>query len=152
MRDDWLLRGRIDRAHDQRILPGSVGSALQIAILVAPVLVSRTHFVTTDVDREMDQARERLSLTLDWARTHGLSARGHIGDPMHPDAQKAFQKLARYNEATWQRMVANARKSERAPEALPIFGSDLYGRSLGHAVLNMREAGLDVTGEDADRD
>jgi GABA permease len=53
-------------------------------MVVAPVLVSRTHFVTTDVDREMDQARERLSLTLDWARTHGVSARGHIGDPMHP--------------------------------------------------------------------
>jgi hypothetical protein len=53
-------------------------------MVVAPVLVSRTHFVTTDVDREMDQARERLDLTLDWARTHGLSVRGHIGDPMHP--------------------------------------------------------------------
>ena len=53
-------------------------------MVVAPVLVSRTHFVTTDVDHEMDQARERLALTLDWARTHGLPARGHIGDPMHP--------------------------------------------------------------------
>jgi hypothetical protein len=53
-------------------------------MVVAPVLVSRTHFVTTDVDREIDQARERLALTLDWARTHGLPARGHIGDPMHP--------------------------------------------------------------------
>ena len=53
-------------------------------MVVAPVLVSRTHFVTTDVDREMDQARERLDLTLEWARTHGLNARGHIGDPMHP--------------------------------------------------------------------
>jgi GABA permease len=53
-------------------------------MVVAPVLVSRTHFVTTDVDGEMDQARERLALTLDWARAHGLPARGHIGDPMHP--------------------------------------------------------------------
>jgi hypothetical protein len=53
-------------------------------MVVAPVLVSRTHFVTTDVDGEMDQARERLAETLDWARTHGLTARGHIGDPMHP--------------------------------------------------------------------
>jgi hypothetical protein len=53
-------------------------------MVVAPVLVSRTHFVTTDVDREMDQARERLAVTLDWARAHGLRARGHIGDPMHP--------------------------------------------------------------------
>jgi hypothetical protein len=53
-------------------------------MVVAPVLVSRTHFVTTDVDREMNQARERLTQTLDWARTHGLAARGHIGDPMDP--------------------------------------------------------------------
>jgi hypothetical protein len=53
-------------------------------MVVAPVLVSRTHFVTTDVDGEMDQARERLALTLDWAHTHGLPASGHIGDPMHP--------------------------------------------------------------------
>jgi 23S rRNA (guanine2445-N2)-methyltransferase len=55
----------------------------------------------------------------------------------------AFEKLARFNEATWNRMLANARKSERAVEPLPIHGSDLYGRSLGHAVLNLREAGLE---------
>jgi putative N6-adenine-specific DNA methylase len=54
-----------------------------------------------------------------------------------------FQKLARYNESTWERMLANAKKSEKPPEPLPIYGSDLYGRSLGHAVLNMREAGLE---------
>jgi putative N6-adenine-specific DNA methylase len=54
-----------------------------------------------------------------------------------------FEKLARYNEATWERMLANAKKSERPAEALPIYGSDLYGRSLGHAVLNLREAGLE---------
>jgi hypothetical protein len=53
-------------------------------MVVAPVLVSRTHFVTTDVDREMDEARARLAQTLDWASVHGLPARGHIGDPMHP--------------------------------------------------------------------
>lgn len=55
----------------------------------------------------------------------------------------AFEKLARFNEATWDRMRANARKGERPAEPLPIFGSDLYGRSLGHAVLNLREAGLE---------
>ncbi len=54
-----------------------------------------------------------------------------------------FERLARYNEATWQRMLANAKKSERPAESLPIYGSDLYGRSLGHAVLNLREAGLE---------
>jgi putative N6-adenine-specific DNA methylase len=55
----------------------------------------------------------------------------------------AFEKLARFNEATWNRMLANARKSEKPMEPLPIYGSDLYGRSLGHAVLNLREAGLE---------
>jgi putative N6-adenine-specific DNA methylase len=54
-----------------------------------------------------------------------------------------FEKLARFNESTWERLVANARKSEKAVEPLPIYGSDLYGRSLGHAVLNLREAGLE---------
>ena len=54
-----------------------------------------------------------------------------------------FEKLARYNESTWERMVANARKSEKPAEPLPIYGSDLHGRSLGHAALNLREAGLE---------
>jgi putative N6-adenine-specific DNA methylase len=54
----------------------------------------------------------------------------------------AFSKLARYNEATWDRLVANAKKSERAAEPLAIHGSDLYGRSLGHAAMNLQESGL----------
>ena len=54
-----------------------------------------------------------------------------------------FEKLARFNAPTWERMLANAKKGEKGSEPLPIFGSDLYGRSLGHAVLNLREAGLE---------
>ena len=56
----------------------------------------------------------------------------------------AFTKLARFNEATWDRMVANARKTEKAIGPLPIYGSDLYGRSLGHAAMNLRESGLEA--------
>lgn len=55
----------------------------------------------------------------------------------------AFQKLARFNASTWERSLAQAAREERPAEALPIFGSDLYGRSLGHAALNLREAGLE---------
>ena len=55
----------------------------------------------------------------------------------------AFTKLSRFNEATWDRMLANARKGERAAEKLPIYGSDLHGRSLGHAALNLKESGLE---------
>jgi putative N6-adenine-specific DNA methylase len=55
----------------------------------------------------------------------------------------AFEKLSRFDATTWDRLRANARKSEKPAHPLPIFGSDLYGRSLGHAVLNLREAGLE---------
>jgi putative N6-adenine-specific DNA methylase len=54
-----------------------------------------------------------------------------------------FEKLARFNAATWERMLANAKKGEKPVEPLAIFGSDLQGRSLGHAAMNLREAGLE---------
>jgi len=55
----------------------------------------------------------------------------------------AFEKLARFNAQAWDRLLSNARKSEKAAEPLPIYGSDLYGRSLGHAALNLRDSGLE---------
>jgi 23S rRNA (guanine2445-N2)-methyltransferase len=66
-----------------------------------------------------------------------------LGRAAGREREFGFEKLARFNAATWDRMLANAKKSERAPEPLPIHGSDLYGRSLGHAVLNLKEAGLE---------
>jgi putative N6-adenine-specific DNA methylase len=66
-----------------------------------------------------------------------------LGRAAGREREFGFQKLARYNESTWERMLANAKKAERRAEPLPIFGSDLYGTSLGHAVLNLREAGLE---------
>lgn len=55
----------------------------------------------------------------------------------------AFTRLARYNEAAWLRLLDAARAEEREPAPLEIFGSDLYGRSLGHAAANLAEAGLE---------
>jgi hypothetical protein len=52
----------------------------------APVLQSRTHFVTTDIDRETAQARQRLRAILSAARNEGLVAEGHVGDPIDPVA------------------------------------------------------------------
>jgi putative N6-adenine-specific DNA methylase len=54
-----------------------------------------------------------------------------------------FQKLARFNAGTWERVLAGAQREEKPPESLPIYGSDLYGRSLDAARMNLREAGLD---------
>ena len=73
-----------------------------------------------------------------------LSEAGEISLGWAPGRQRdfAFAKLSRYNEATWTRLLDGARALERAVEPLPLFGSDLYGRSLGNAAMNLREAGL----------
>ncbi|HEU4703350.1 MAG TPA: hypothetical protein VFS37_12785 [Conexibacter sp.] len=47
--------------------------------VVAPVLVSQTHFAMSDRDREMADAHRRLEATLAWAREHGFTATGTIG-------------------------------------------------------------------------
>jgi nucleotide-binding universal stress UspA family protein len=52
----------------------------------SPVLQSRTHFVTTDIDTETEQARQRLQTILRAARSEGVTAEGHVGDPIDPIA------------------------------------------------------------------
>ena len=54
-----------------------------------------------------------------------------------------FQKLARYNVGTWERVRERAAREEKEPGTLAIFGSDLYGRTLEHARQNLRDAGLE---------
>ena len=54
-----------------------------------------------------------------------------------------FENLARFDAGEWEAMRAEAAKAERAVEPLPIFGSDLYGRLLGNAAMNLRDAGLE---------
>jgi hypothetical protein len=60
------------------------GRARPVLDVVAPVLQSRSHFVTTDVDRETDAARRRLRQTLEWAAEHGIEATGMVGDAIVP--------------------------------------------------------------------
>lgn len=49
--------------------------------VVAPILPSRVHYIASDVDRELQDARERLAAALAWARREGLDADGKVGDP-----------------------------------------------------------------------
>jgi hypothetical protein len=49
--------------------------------MVAPIVCSRIHYIASDVDKELDEARDRLTSTLAWARDEGLVATGKIGDP-----------------------------------------------------------------------
>jgi hypothetical protein len=49
--------------------------------IVAPILPSRVHYIASDIDRELEEARERLAAALAWAREQGLEADGKVGDP-----------------------------------------------------------------------
>jgi putative N6-adenine-specific DNA methylase len=55
----------------------------------------------------------------------------------------AFENLSRFEPAKWRALQEAAREAEKSPRPLPIFGSDLFGRLLGHASLNLKEAGLE---------
>jgi hypothetical protein len=49
--------------------------------VVAPILPSRVHYIASDVDQELADARDRLAAALAWAREEGLDADGKVGDP-----------------------------------------------------------------------
>jgi hypothetical protein len=44
--------------------------------VVCPILPSRAHHITSDIDGELDEARKRLDQTLAWASEHGIAATG----------------------------------------------------------------------------
>ena len=57
---------------------GADGCELRI---VAPIVVSRAHYLASDVDSELEEARERLAAALAWAQAEGFHASGTVGDP-----------------------------------------------------------------------
>ena len=81
-----------DRVSDE--IRARAGEAAELVVL-APVLTSKAHFVTSDVDRELEDARTRLHATLEWAERHGFAARGEVGDPNAPLAS-IEDELRRY--------------------------------------------------------
>jgi hypothetical protein len=48
--------------------------------IVVPVLCSRSHYLTSDIDDEIDEAGARLDATLHWAHDQGFEAVGLVGD------------------------------------------------------------------------
>jgi len=57
---------------------GGGGAELRV---VAPILASRVHYIASDIDHELEDARERLAATLAWASREDLQATGKVGDP-----------------------------------------------------------------------
>jgi putative N6-adenine-specific DNA methylase len=54
-----------------------------------------------------------------------------------------FETLAQFDARAWERARAEAQAAEKPVKSLPIHGSDLYGRSLGNAAMNLRDAELE---------
>ena len=48
--------------------------------IVAPILCSRIHYIASDVDTELAEARGRLATALAWAEAEGLIVTGKVGD------------------------------------------------------------------------
>ncbi len=62
-----ILRSRAERGAELRV--------------VVPILVSRARYIASDVDREIQDAGERLATALAWAQDAGFEASGKVGDP-----------------------------------------------------------------------
>jgi hypothetical protein len=56
------------------------GAGDTVLRVVAPVLPSRSHYVASDIDRELGEARARLDVVLAWAAGQGLTATGRVSD------------------------------------------------------------------------
>jgi hypothetical protein len=70
------LRGSELRA--ELLRRASSGAELRI---VAPILCSRVHYIASDIDSELREARTRLFEALEWAQSEGVAASGVVGDP-----------------------------------------------------------------------
>ena len=49
--------------------------------VVVPILCSRIHYIASDTDVELGEARDRLDDTLAWGRAQGVQITGRVGDP-----------------------------------------------------------------------
>jgi hypothetical protein len=70
------LRG--DELRSELLRRASAGAELRI---VAPILCSRAHYIASDIDTELREARARLDEAMQWAANEGVAASGVVGDP-----------------------------------------------------------------------
>ncbi|QJR16767.1 THUMP domain-containing class I SAM-dependent RNA methyltransferase [Usitatibacter palustris] len=73
---------------------------------------------------------EAAEMTFNWAPGRGR--------------EFGFEKLTNYDAALWEPMREAAAAQEKPLTPLPIFGSDLYGRSVDNARGNLVDAGLET--------
>jgi hypothetical protein len=62
--------------------------------VVCPILPSRAHYIASDIDRELADARARLDRTLAWAGKHDIQATGDVS--ADPPLMAAADELRRF--------------------------------------------------------
>jgi hypothetical protein len=67
-----------DQLRDEIAKRATSGAEVHV---VAPILCSRLHYIATDIDRELRDARERLDDTLVALSEQGFDVTGTVGDP-----------------------------------------------------------------------
>lgn len=68
----------LEPLRSEMLARGAAGASLH---LVAPILASRSHYIASDIDSELRDARTRIDDALAWARTQGIELTGRVGDP-----------------------------------------------------------------------
>jgi len=129
------------RGEELRHELGARGPDLVLRV-VAPVLPSRSHYVASDIDAELAEARARLEDTLAWARGAGLAATGRVSDapPLTAieDELRSFpaDELLISTHPPQRSRWLESRLVERAREQLEI--------PVSHVVVDLarREAGV----------
>lgn len=114
------------------------GEDFELDVLM-PIVASRSHSLSDDVDREREETRQRLRASLAWAAGQGFNAKGEVGDP---DALLAIEdELRRFGA---DELVVVTYPEERS--------SWLATRMLGYLdrelEIPVREIALDRSPED----
>jgi hypothetical protein len=65
--------------HLRRELEAAGGAGAEFDVLV-PISSTRSHYLTSNIDRASEEARARLDASLLWAHENGFSAKGEVGD------------------------------------------------------------------------
>jgi hypothetical protein len=127
------LRGELRRR-------AAAGAELHI---VAPILASRVHYIASDVDQELEEARSRLAAALAWARAEGIEATGNVGDPNA--ALGAIEDVLRVFGADEVIISTHPRgKSNWLETGIVERLSDELDLPVAHLVVHLERAGPDV--------
>lgn len=114
-------------------LPGQVlehvGDAKGEVLVLAPALNSRLRHWVSDVDAAVEAARERMRVTIDELRRHGLTVTGEVGDsdPLQAmaDALVGFS-ASQVIISTWPAGASNWLEKDLPSRAAKRFGLPIH--------------------------